>query len=80
VVGAWTTLLQIINFVVSFALTTLMFAMIYKIMPRMKIRWHDVWIGAIVTAALFTIGKFLIGLYIGRSGVASASAQPHRWW
>ncbi len=67
----WATLLQIVNFVVSFVLTTLMFAMIYKIMPRVKIRWHDVWIGAIVTAALFTIGKFLIGLYIGKSGVAS---------
>ncbi len=45
--------------------------MIYKVMPRLKIRWHDVWIGAAVTALLFTIGKFLIGLYIGKSGVAS---------
>ena len=69
--GAWTTLLQFVNFLVSFALTTLMFAMIYKIMPRVKIRWYDVWVGAVVTAALFTVGKLLIGLYIGRSGVAS---------
>jgi membrane protein len=45
--------------------------MIYKIMPRAHIRWHDVWIGAAVTALLFTIGKFLIGLYIGKSGVTS---------
>ena len=69
--GGWTVLLQAVNFVVDFMLTTLMFAMIYKIMPRVKIRWHDVWVGAIVTAALFAVGKFLIGLYIGRSGVAS---------
>jgi membrane protein len=40
-------------------------------MPRVKIRWHDVWIGAAVTALLFTAGKFLIGLYIGKSGITS---------
>jgi membrane protein len=45
--------------------------MIYKVMPRVHIAWRDVWIGAAVTALLFTIGKFLIGLYIGKSGVAS---------
>ena len=45
--------------------------MIYKLMPRVQVRWHDVWLGAVVTALLFTIGKFLIGLYIGKSGVAS---------
>ena len=49
----------------------MIFALIYKIMPRVHIQWHDVWIGAAVTALLFTIGKFLIGLYIGRSGIAS---------
>ncbi|MGH6623119.1 MAG: YihY/virulence factor BrkB family protein [Burkholderiaceae bacterium] len=70
--GQWETLLQAVNFVVSFALTTLVFAMIYKILPRVRIRWRDVWTGATVTALLFTIGKFLIGLYIGRSGVTSA--------
>jgi hypothetical protein len=47
------------------------FAMIYKLMPRVKVQWHDVWLGALVTSLLFTIGKFLIGLYIGKSGVAS---------
>ena len=57
---------------VSFALMTALFAMIYKVMPRVRIGWRDVWIGAGVTAALFAAGKFLIGLYIGRSGVASA--------
>ena len=45
--------------------------MIYKLMPRVHVQWHDVWLGALVTAVLFTVGKFLIGLYIGKSGVAS---------
>jgi membrane protein len=67
----WAVLLEIINFVVSFAITTGLFAVIYKLLPRTKIAWHDVWIGAAVTALLFAVGKFLIGLYIGRSGVAS---------
>ena len=67
----WETVAQVINSLFSFALTLLAFAMIYKIMPRVKIAWHDVWIGAAVTAFLFTIGKFLIGFYIGRSGVVS---------
>ena len=48
-----------------------MFAMIYKIMPRVRIDWKDVWIGAAVTSLLFTAGKFLIGVYIGSSGIAS---------
>ena len=58
--------------VLSFALITLLFAMIYKVIPRLRIRWRDVWIGAAVTAALFVLGKLLIGLYIGNSSVASA--------
>jgi membrane protein len=69
--GGWEVLLQLINFVVSFAIITGLFAMIYKILPRVKIDWHDVWIGAAVTALLFTIGKFAIGLYLGKSAVAS---------
>jgi membrane protein len=69
--GGWEVLAQLVDLVVSFALTTAVFAMIYKIMPRVHIAWHDVWIGAAVTALLFTIGKFLIGLYIGKSGVTS---------
>jgi membrane protein len=55
----------------SLALETGLFAMIYKIMPRAHIAWHDVWVGAAVTAVLFEIGKFLIGLYLGKSGVTS---------
>ena len=69
--GGWEVLAQVVNLVVGFGLTTLIFAIIYKMMPRVHVRWHDVWIGALVTAVLFSIGKFLIGLYIGKSGVAS---------
>jgi membrane protein len=69
--GEWEIVASAINFVVSFGLITAVFAMIYKIMPRVGIPWHDVWIGAAVTALLFTIGKFLIGLYVGKTGVAS---------
>ncbi|MBN8507747.1 MAG: YihY/virulence factor BrkB family protein [Burkholderiales bacterium] len=56
----------------SLLLVTAVFAMIYKIMPRAGIHWRDVWVGAAVTSALFVAGKFLIGLYIGRSGITSA--------
>ena len=64
-------LLQAVNLIVGYAMTTLVFAMIYKVMPRVDVRWKDVWLGAAVTALLFTIGRFLIGLYIGKSGIAS---------
>lgn len=67
----WQTLANLINFILSFVFSTTMFAMIYKIMPRADVDWADVWIGATVTALLFTIGKFLIGLYLGKSGVTS---------
>jgi membrane protein len=69
--GGWEVVAQIVNLVVGYAFTTIGFALIYKIMPRVKVRWHDVWLGAAVTALLFTVGRFLIGLYIGKSGVAS---------
>ena len=59
------------NFVASLALFTVLFAMIYKIMPNVKISWHDVWTGAAVTALLFNVGKSLIGLYLAKSNVAS---------
>lgn len=64
--------LQVVNFLVSFGIITLLFAMIYKILPNVTIPWSDVWIGAGVTSLLFSIGKFLIGLYIGKSAVASS--------
>ena len=72
VFGGWEVLAQGVNAVLSFALTTGVFAFIYKLMPRVKVHWHDVWLGAVVTALLFTAGKTLIGLYIGKTGVASA--------
>jgi membrane protein len=56
----------------GFGLSTAVFAMIYKTMPRVGIHWKDVWIGAAVTSIFFIAGKFLIGAYIGRSGVSSA--------
>jgi len=64
-------LLQIINFVVSLAVITALFALMYKILPRVKIAWHDVLVGSLVTAILFTIGKLLVGLYLGKSSVVS---------
>ena len=66
---AW--VLHVLDFVVSIAFVSLMFALMYKILPRVKIAWRDVWVGAIATALLFTVGKFLVGLYIGNSRVAS---------
>lgn len=67
----WEILLGAINMGVSYLLLTTMFAMIYKLMPRARIDWADVWVGALVTATLFTVGRSLIGLYIGHSAVAS---------
>lgn len=65
------TLMQVLTFAVSFALVTFLFALMYKYLPDVEIGWRDVWIGAVVTALLFTLGKFLIGLYLGKSSVAS---------
>jgi membrane protein len=56
----------------SFILITLLFAMLFKYVPDVKIAWRDVWLGAVVTAALFTVGKFAIGLYLGHSSMASS--------
>ena len=67
----WATVAFIINLAASLMLSTAVFAMIYKLMPRVQIDWRDVWIGAVVTALLFITGKFLIGLYLGRSGISS---------
>jgi membrane protein len=67
----WEALAHALDLVVSFGLMTLLFALIYKIIPRVHIRWPDVWVGAAVTALLFAIGKVLIGLYLGTSAVAS---------
>lgn len=62
---------QIVDFVISFGAVTLLFALIYKVLPDVKLAWNDVWIGAAITSILFTIGKSLIGMYLGSSGIAS---------
>lgn len=69
---AWGTLVGVLNFVISFLVITLLFALIFKLLPDVKIAWKDVWFGAALTAALFTIGKFLIGLYLGYASVESS--------
>lgn len=69
--GGWYSMAAVTNAIGGFLLVAAMFALIYKVMPRVHVQWKDVWIGAVFTALLFTLGKSLIGLYIGRSGVAS---------
>ena len=68
----FTPLWQLLNFGVSFGFISLLFALIYKYLPDAKIRWKDVWVGAIITALLFSLGKYLIGLYLGRGSFGSA--------
>ena len=63
--------LSLANLGGSFVIITAMFAMIFKLLPDARIEWRDVWLGAAVTALLFTIGKSLIGIYLGRAGVTS---------
>ena len=70
--GGTHVLVVTLNIVVSLALATGLFAMIYKWMPRAKVAWHDVWIGAAVTAGLFEVGRFLIGIYLGKAAIGSA--------
>jgi membrane protein len=64
-------LIQMFNTVFSLAVVTLLFSTIYKFLPDAKIRWRDVWVGSIVTALLFSLGKWLIGLYLGNSNIAT---------
>jgi membrane protein len=65
-------MLHAVDLVISIAVVAVLFAMIFKILPNVRIAWRDVWVGAFATSVLFTIGKILIGLYLGRSSVASA--------
>jgi membrane protein len=65
-------ILQVLNFVISFVLISVLFAAIYKVLPDAKLSWADVRVGAVVTALLFEVGKFLIGLYLSHSAVASS--------
>ena len=73
--GMWhsaTIILGWVAWAVSFLVIAVMFGAIYKLLPRVKLSWHDVTIGALGTAIMFTLGKFAIGLYIGNSGTASS--------
>jgi membrane protein len=65
-------ILQLANLVISIGVITVLFALIYKYLPDAEIAWRDVWLGAFVTAVLFSLGKMLIGLYLGNSAVASS--------
>jgi membrane protein len=65
-------LLHALNILTSFLLITLLFALIYRLLPDVKLTWRDVFLGSVVTSALFGAGKTLIGLYLGRTGAASA--------
>jgi membrane protein len=65
-------ILMLLNAVISFVLIAALFAAIYKVLPDKNLQWRDVLVGALVTALLFTAGKFLIGLYIGSSAIASS--------
>jgi membrane protein len=64
-------LAQALNFLLNFALTAALFAMIFKWLPEVKLSWRDVWIGAAVTALLFSVGRYLIGLYLGQAAIGS---------
>jgi membrane protein len=68
----WQVILPALDLVFSLGLTTVLFAMIYKYVPREDVAWGDVWIGGLVTACLFSVGKLVIGLYLGRSSLNSA--------
>jgi membrane protein len=63
---------SVLNFAISLGIITLLFALIFKVIPDAEIRWHDVWVGAAATAVLFTIGKLLVGLYLGKSSFSSS--------
>jgi membrane protein len=64
--------LTVLNFLLSYFGVAVLFALIFRFVPEAKVRWRQVWLGALVTAMFFTIGKTLIGLYLGKSSVGSA--------
>jgi membrane protein len=70
-IPGWVILGYVLNYVVSLGVITTLIAMIYKILPDVEMQWRDVWVGAFATSVLFQVGKFLIGLYVGKAGVAS---------
>jgi membrane protein len=70
----WEILLYLLNTLISVSIATVLFGMIFKLMPTASVAWRDVWVGAAVTAVLFEIGKLGIGLYIGKSGMNESFA------
>lgn len=70
--GITLVIVTVLNVVMSFLFVALLFGLMFKMLPDAKIRWRDVWVGSLVTTALFTSGKFLIGLYLGNSSLNSA--------
>jgi membrane protein len=71
IVPAEDVLLHIVNMVLSFLIISVLFAAIYKVMPDVRLEWHDVLLGGAVTSALFTLGKFVLGVYLGRASYSS---------
>ncbi|MFO0991304.1 MAG: YihY/virulence factor BrkB family protein [Hyphomicrobiales bacterium] len=69
--GHWEIVLQLVNLLSGLVIFTVVFALIFRFLPRVTIGWRDVWLGALITSLLFVAGKFLIGLYIGKSGIVS---------
>ncbi|HEY0030990.1 MAG TPA: YihY/virulence factor BrkB family protein [Bacteroidia bacterium] len=65
-------LFRVLSFVISFGVVTVLFALMFRILPDVKIRWRDVWLGAMITSLLFVAGKFLLGLYFGKADPGSA--------
>ena len=70
-VGAPHILFRVLDFVVSLGVITVLFALIFKFLPDVHVSWKDVWLAALLTSVLFTIGKFLLGLYLGNTSVGS---------
>jgi len=66
------SVLSLFSSVTAFGVIACLFAVIYKVLPDAPLSWRDVWIGAVFTAAMFSLGKYVIGLYLGNSGVASS--------
>ena len=64
--------MQVVNLVVSVGVITVLFALVFKVLPDAEVAWRDVWVGALATAVLFTLGKYLIGLYLGTANPGSA--------
>jgi membrane protein len=71
VLGHWRVLLLVLDVVLSLGISAVLFALLFKYVPQERLAWADVWVGGIVTAVLFNIGKFAIGYYLGKSAFAS---------